>query len=232
MVLFYSGIGIHIGELVSGGERALAQATLYVIPSTIVIGYVCHFLFQWDIVQSLIFASMIGGETTAAVVIPLSKALGMDETTATFIAVESLINSIYSIVLFFAFLGVYQTGTVDIGMAISSIAAQFSVGIVLGVILSFVSLFALERFKDRTYTYVLTLGLLFLIYSLTNAAGGSGILAALIFGIFLGNYKSINESAHRELWNIDALVKQLSTFQGELSCIQMLFTTEEWTVFA
>ncbi len=223
MVLFYSGIGMNISELAASGGRAIIQATLYVIPSTVAIGCACHLLFQWDLVQSMIFASMIGGETTAAVVIPLSKALSLDETTTTFIALESLVNSIYSIVLFYTFLNIYQTGTVSVGSALSLVASQFAVGIVLGAVFSLASMFALEYFKEQTYTYVLTLGLLFLIYSVTNAAGGSGILAALIFGIFIGNYKPIHNAMHRDIWKIDNLVKQLTVFQGEVSFLLETF---------
>lgn len=223
MVLFYSGIGINIGAVVAGGGRALLQTTLYVIPSAIVIGYVGHLLFHWELIQSLIFGSMIGGETTAAVIIPLARSLNLEPKTTTFLALESVMNSIYSIVMFFTFLGIYQTGTADIMTAISSIASQFSIGIVVGGILSFALLFALEYFKERTYTYVLTLGFLFGTCSLSNAIGGSGILSALIFGITLGNYKIINNVMHREMLNIDTLQKQLTTFQGEITFLLETF---------
>src|SRR5436309_9266129 len=104
MVVFYSGMDTNIRTVVSGSGRILMQVTLYVIPSIIVIGVIQHFLLGWDLLQSLIFGSIIGGETTAAVVIPLSRSLKLRDKTITFVSVESTLNSIYSIVIFSAWL--------------------------------------------------------------------------------------------------------------------------------
>ena len=137
--------------------------------------------------SSSIFGSMVGGETTAAVVIPLSRSLKLGDKTTTFITIESVLNSIFSIVLFTAFLGTYQTGSPNISGAFTIIASRFSVGIVVGVVLSMAWIYLLNYIKEYKFTYVFTLGLLFTTYSASDALGGSGILSALIFGIMLGS---------------------------------------------
>jgi len=195
---------------------------MYVIPSTLVIGFLTSYLFHWPLIQALIFGSMIGGETTAAVVIPLSRSLKLGEKTTAFITLESVLNSIFSIVLFTAFLDTYQTGTPNVVGALTIIASKFSVGIIAGAILSLAWIYILHYFKDYKFTYVLTLGLLFATYSISFALGGSGILSCLIFGIVLGSYKFLNKLFKKQI-EIDRLQKQLGVFQGEIAFLLETF---------
>ena len=71
MVLFYGGLDTKFDAVIKGGGRAFIQVAIYVLTSTTIIGLLVNILIGWDILQSFIFASMVGGETTAAVVIPL-----------------------------------------------------------------------------------------------------------------------------------------------------------------
>jgi len=222
MVIFYGGMDTSIESILGGSGRVLVQVMMYVIPSTLVIGFLTSYLFHWPLIQALIFGSMIGGETTAAVVIPLSRSLKLGEKTTAFITLESVLNSIFSIVLFTAFLDTYQTGTPNVVGALTIIASKFSVGIVAGAILSLAWIYILHYFKDYKFTYVLTLGLLFATYSISFALGGSGILSCLIFGIVLGSYKFLNKLFKKQI-EIDRLQKQLGVFQGEIAFLLETF---------
>jgi potassium/hydrogen antiporter len=218
MVVFYSGMDTNIERVIFGGGRVLVQVALYVILSTVAIGLLTHFLLGWNLLEALIFGSIIGGETTAAVVIPLSRSLNLSDNTSTFITIESVLNSILSIVLFTAFIGTYLTGSPNITSAFTIIASNFSVGIVIGGVLALLWLVILNYFKDYKYTYVLTLALVFASYAISTVLGGSGILAALIFGLLLGGYKTLNGTLFRKNpVDIDHLQTQLKTFQGEIS---------------
>jgi len=216
MVLFYGGMDTKLASALAGGGRAFVQVIIYVGGSTFLIGLFVYFFLKWDIVQSYIFASMVGGETTAAVVIPLSRALKLPDVTVAFLTLESAMNSIFSIVLFFAFVGIYNTGTADLLSTVSKIAANFSVGIVLGLFFGVAGVLALHKFQKQKYTYVLTVGIIFLTYAVTEELGGSGELAVLIFGLILGNYYVLSSLTKTPL-NMDPLQKQLGTFQEEIS---------------
>ena len=216
MVLFYGGMDTGLGAALKGGGRALIQVFIYVIGSTIAIALLVSLLLGWDLLSSLIFASMVGGETTAAVVIPLSRSLKLPEVTVAFLTLESAMNSILSIILFFAFVGAYQTGAANWAGSFQTVASNFSVGIVLGAALSIAWVFILNRFQQRAYTYVLTLGLVFATYVISNQLGGSGELSVLIFGIILGNYKLLNGLGNWHL-SMDVLQRKLGLFQEEIS---------------
>ncbi|MDG7009047.1 MAG: cation:proton antiporter [Nitrososphaerota archaeon] len=217
MVLFYGGMDTGLGvALKGGGGRALIQVFIYMIGSTIAIALLVSLLLGWDLLSSFIFASMMGGETTAAVVIPLSRSLKLPEVTVAFLTLESTMSSILSIILFFAFVGAYQTGAANWAGSFQTVASNFSVGIVLGAALSIAWVFILNRFQQRAYTYVLTLGLVFATYVISNRLGGSGELSVLIFGIILGNYQLLNGLGNWHL-SMDVLQKKLGLFQEEIS---------------
>ena len=216
MVLFYGGLGLNFRSILANGGRAFIQTVIYVGLSMILIGLIGIFVLKWNILPSFIFASIIGGETTAAVVVPLSRSMKLSEGTITFLTMESAMNSIFSVVFFFAFVGVYNSGGNGWLSTIFSISAQFSIGIAVGAVLSLAWVFILDRFQKQRLTYVLTIGFVLITYSLSSVLGGNGILAALVFGIILGNYQLLNRFFRRKI-KMDSLEKQLEMFQEEIS---------------
>ncbi|MGO8806206.1 MAG: cation:proton antiporter [Candidatus Bathyarchaeia archaeon] len=216
MVLFYGGLGLNFSSVLANGGRAFIQTVIYVGFSMMLIGLIGIFILKWNVLSSFIFASIIGGETTAAVVVPLSRAMKLSEGAVTFLTLESAMNSILSVVFFFAFVGIYNNGGIGWVSIVSSISAQFLIGIAIGFVLSLPWVFLLYRFQKQGLTYVLTIGFVLITYSLSTVLGGNGILAVLIFGIILGNYHLLNRVFKRQI-NMDPLEKQLEVFQGEIS---------------
>jgi cell volume regulation protein A len=93
---------------------------------------------------------------------------------------------------------VFFTQEINIGLGIGNLVTTFSVGIVLGVALGFIWLFVMNRTQKEQFSYVLTLAVIFLVYSFTTlivgqAEGGeaAGAIACLMFGLVLGNGKKI-----------------------------------------
>lgn len=222
MILFYSGMDMKIREVIRGSPRTVLQVTIYVISSIFIIGLSMHFILKWELIPSLIFGSMVGGETASVVVIPLSRSLKLGQNTITFLTLESILNSIYSIVFYSAFLDLYKTGGTNWAAPIVTIGMNFTIGITLGVILSIVWMFTLKFFRDFKYTYVLTLGLVLITYAVTEELHGSGLVAVLIFGLFLGSSKTVL-SRLRQKFDIAELNAQFHKFQGEISFLMETF---------
>ena len=216
MVLFHGGLGLNFNSILANGGRAFVQTVIYVGLSMVFIGLIGIFILKWNVLSSFIFASIIGGETTAAVVVPLSRAMKLSEGAVAFLTMESAMNSILSVVFFFAFVGIYNNGGIGWVSIVSGISAQFLIGIAIGFVLSLPWVFFLYRFQKQGLTYVLTVGFVLITYSLSTVLGGNGILAVLIFGIILGNYHLLNRLFKRQI-SMDPLEKQLEMFQGEIS---------------
>ncbi|CUR52212.1 Na+/H+ exchanger [Nitrosotalea devaniterrae] len=222
MILFYSGMDMRIKEVIKGSPRTVVQVTIYVVSSIFLIGFSLHFILHWELIQSLIFGSIVGGETAAVVVIPLSRSLRLGQNTITFLTLESILNSIYSIVFYEAFVSLYKTGTSNWTLPVITIGTSFSIGIVVGISLSIVWMFVLKYVRNFKYTYVLSLGLLFFTYAITEVFHGSGLVAVLIFGLFLGSSKVIL-SRLRQKFDLVEMNDQFYKFQGEISFIMETF---------
>jgi cell volume regulation protein A len=222
MILFYSGMDMKIREVIKGSPRTIVQVTIYVVSSIFLIGFALHFILNWDLIQSLIFGAMVGGETASVVVIPLSRSLRLGQNTITFLTLESILNSIYSIVFYEAFVSLYKTGTNNWTIPLVTIGTSFSIGILVGVALSISWMFVLKFARNFKYTYVLSLGLLFTTYAVTEFLHGSGLVAVLIFGLFLGSSRTIL-SKLRQKFELVEMNSQFYKFQGEISFLMETF---------
>ena len=222
MVIFHGGLDLKARTLLKDGWRPFVQVAFYVSLSIIFATFLAHFVLHFNLVISLIFASIVGGETTTVVIIPLSRQLNIKDKTVMFLTFEAALNSIVLVVLFLTFVGLYQSGNANIYSTIDSLVSSFSIGIFIGLILSVIWIYLLNYLKNQNYTYVLTLGLLFLTYGITDKAGGSGYLAVIIFGIVFGNHRFISELFKRKI-KMDKLEKQIFNFQGEITFILKTF---------
>jgi len=105
---------------------------------------------------------------------------------------ESAINDILCIVLSLVIIEIIVLGgTVDVPTIARSLASRFSIGAMLGIVIGIGWLSMLKRIVKASYSYMLTLGIALLAYSLSEILGGSGALCSLLFGIMLGNEKEI-----------------------------------------
>ena len=75
MVLFYGGMDIKLKALFSTGGRAFVQTFIYVGLGVLGTTLFLHYILNWDFIDAMIFGTIVGGETTAAVIIPLSRSL-------------------------------------------------------------------------------------------------------------------------------------------------------------
>ena len=231
MVLFHAGLGLKTQSVIAIGGRVFIQTIIYTLISILAIGCLGYFVLKWDFLQAFIFAGIIGGEITAAVIVPLSYSMKLKEKTVTFLTIESAISSVFSVVIFATLIKIYQTGESSILDAVSNISLQFSAGILVGFLLSLVWVFILHRFQKHKFTHVLTIGLILITYSLTESVGGNGILAILVFGIIFGNYHLVNKILKTKI-NIDGIQQQLGVFYDEITfLLETLFFVSLGLIF-
>ncbi|MDR2707372.1 MAG: cation:proton antiporter, partial [Nitrososphaerota archaeon] len=232
MVLFYAGLGLKSQSVVSIGGRVVVQTTIYTLASIAAIGALGYFALGWDLLQSFIFASIIGGEITAAVIVPLSATMKLKEKTVAFLTMESALSSVFSVVIFSTLIDIHiNPNSSGLSSAVSGIAMQFSTGIVVGLVLSLLWVYILYRFQKHKFTHVLTIGLVLATYSITEVLSGSGILAVLVFGIVFGNYHLASKLLKVKM-NLDNLQSQLKGFYEEISfLLETLFFVSLGLIF-
>ncbi|MCL4343749.1 MAG: cation:proton antiporter [Nitrososphaerota archaeon] len=220
MIMFELGIMLNAKSMVSQGLRATVRTIIYVFLSVFLIYVIFRYALNWNSYSSLFLASIVGGETTTTIVPYIAKHIG-DERLFANITLESVLNSIFLIVIFYFVLGAYLTSTpLNIAGAeqlATSAVSQISIGFLVGIISGIVWVEFMKAFGKINYVYIATIGYVLLIYSMVTELGGSSILAVLMLGIILSNSKQIFEGIglKHEVESSDLMyIKQ---FQGEIS---------------
>jgi len=220
MVTFYSGLNLDVMDIITQSGKAFLQSFTYIIISVILIGIVAHILLGWRFLEAMIFSSMTGGEVTAAVVIPLAFNLGLDERVKALLTLETAISTILTIILFFTFLNQWLAGTTDIYTAVSTVVSNFTIALFIGGIASIITLKILHRFRRREYTYVLTIGILLLLYTVVKILGGNGELATLVLALLISNNRLLSRIVDiKPAYDISLMIYKLNEIQNEVSFI-------------
>lgn len=207
IILFDGGINIDIYQLFRGAPRGLLLTIsgfcLTVIATMlIIVGLSATIMPSIPIEQSVmigvILGAMVGG-TSSPIVIPLASRLkNLQEKTKMVTSIESVLTDPLCIVVVLAIVYMVSAGGLDFGLGARSLVSTFSVGIVLGLILGFAWLPIMHKVRKQQFSYVLTLAVVFLVYSLTvllvgeeTGGTGAGAIACLMFGLVLGNGKKV-----------------------------------------
>ena len=145
-----------------------------------------HFLAYLGWPSSLLLGSMVGC-TGASIVIPMVRQMKVSDRTRTVLILESALSGVFSIVVALAILEGIKIGTVSFVAIVGNVLASFFMALLIGVVGGLVWSGLLQRVRRRQNSMFLTPAFVFVLYGITQALGYSGAIAALAFGIVLGN---------------------------------------------
>ncbi len=192
-ILFDGGMTMNIYRVFSESPRAGVLATVGFASSATVTSLIMYFtvLSGDSPLYSILFGTILGG-SSSIIVMSLASRIKLNERSSTILSLESAINDILCIVLSLVIIEiVVLRGSVDLTTIAKSVTGRFSIGAMLGIVVGIGWLSILKRIAKTTYSYMLTLGIVLLSYSVSEFLGGSGALSSLLFGIMLGNEKKI-----------------------------------------
>ncbi len=181
MILFYGGLELKISNPLREIPRVLIQVNIYVLMGILTISSLTVLLLHWSIPIALLMGSIIGGETTAALIVPLTKIIKISEQTRAFLVLESTINSIYLIVFFFAFLSVIQGQNLAWLSLLIGIGTPILSGIVVGIAFGYAWRKISPAFSNFEFSYVLILVFVLGAFLVSGYFGG-GVVSSLVFG--------------------------------------------------
>jgi len=201
IILFDGGINTDLHQLFRGAPRGLLLVItgfcLSLLATMLVVVALSFFeILPIPLDQSVIIGVILGaivGGTSSPIVIPLASRLkNLQEKTKMVLSIESIITDPLCIVVVLAAILMISNPNANIGDGAKSIVSTFSVGAVVGVLIGLVWLPIMHRIRKEQFSYILTLAVVFLVYSVTESWwGGAGALSCLAFGLVLGNGKKI-----------------------------------------
>jgi len=189
MIMFDGGLGLNYDQVLGSLTKTMLHTIVAFALSIMITTAIGFLLMGWDFPTSLLLGAILGG-TSGAVVIPLVNRLRVSPKTRVLLTIESALTDVIVIVMAMSIILLMQSNTGDLGPTVQGLAAAFFVSFMIGLIFGIFWLRILAKLQGQPFSYMVTIAVLFIMYALTDilvGQSGVGAIAALIFGLVLGN---------------------------------------------
>jgi len=163
-------------------------AVVLVLVTTVTVGFVAHWLVPGLPLPSALVLGAVVAPPDAVAAVSIGRRLGLPRRIMTILTGESLVNDATALTAF----KVAIAAAVGVGMSWGSALLTFLVASAGGVIVGFVLGWLVHEIRMRLADSVLesALGMVvpFAAYLLAEAVHGSGVLAVVMAGLYLGHF--------------------------------------------
>jgi len=189
VVLLDSGFSFNIFQVFKRFPKAFMFTIIISVLTTSIIGSMLFFFFEWELLHALLLGLIASGTTTVTAMALLSRLL-INKKTKELLFLETVINDFTLIFGASIIILIIKKQQISVEIFTSTISS-ISIGFFLGIIFGFLWVRLLKKIESRKLNYISTLGVLFLLYGITQSLKGEGLIAALIFSLIIGNYPII-----------------------------------------
>ncbi len=185
LILFEGGLELRLNEVIRNLPGALLLAIVCFALSVWLVAVAAHYLLHFGWIDCLLIGAALGS-TSGSVVLPALQQMDTPEYLKVTLTLESSLGEILAVL------------TVGVLVTISGREALFSglvvgfsrhviVDVVLGIGAGLLWRKLLPFVAQQQFANALNLGVVLAVFSIGRLAGGSGLLAELIFGLTLAN---------------------------------------------
>jgi NhaP-type Na+/H+ or K+/H+ antiporter len=186
VILFQSGLDLRLTILLNAMRGAVMLTTVNFLVTMGVVGAVTQLLTGIGWTNGLILGAILGG-TSSAVVIPMLEYLGMRKETKTALYLESALSDVLCIVVVIALIESQKLGGINVGLIGGKIISSFLLAALIGIVGAFGWSIILNKVRRLQNSIFTTPAFVFIIFGISEMLGFSGAIAALAFGITIGN---------------------------------------------
>ncbi|MGB2582080.1 MAG: cation:proton antiporter [Thermoplasmata archaeon] len=192
IILFDGGLSLDIRSVWVSMKFSVFLAVMNFILLAAAVSISLHYIMGIDFLVALTLGSIVGG-TTGAVVIPIARKMRIAERTKTMLIMESVMTDVLVIVATLSLISIVKLDEFSVWDVIYELSVKFLVGGAVGFAAGVAWLFVLEKLRNQPLSYMVTIAALFMVAGIVSAVGSSGAVAALAFGLAMGNRKFIKK---------------------------------------
>ena len=186
IIMFDGGLNLDIKHVIKTAHFSVTLAILGFILSVVIITLAAHYALEWLWLESILLGSIVGG-SSSAIVFGLVRNIKISEETKSMLSFESALTDILATIVAFILFEAVLAGYFDLQTLQETLGRAIVVGLVLGFGVGIPWMYVSTKLGNAQHAYMLTLGILFVLFFLANSFGESGALTALVFGLMLGN---------------------------------------------
>lgn len=202
IIMFDGGLNLDIKNMIRTAHFAFTLALLGFILSVVLVTIGAHYVLDWFWLDSILLGSIVGG-SSSAIVFGLVRNIRISEDAKSMLSFESALTDILSTIVAFIMFEAILAGSFDLQTLEDTLGRAIVVGLVLGFGVGIPWMYVSTKLANAQHGYMLTLGVLFVLFFLANSFGESGALTALIFGLMLGNKAHLSKILRFKLPKID-----------------------------
>ena len=185
IIMFDGGLNLHLGKVVKTAHFSIILVIVGFAVSVGIVGSFAHYGLGWEWIDSILLGSIVGG-SSSIIVFGLVKKLHISEEAKSMLNFESALTDIFAVIVAFVLFEAVLSGEFSLDLLGVTIGKAVMVGLVLGFGVGIPWMFIISKLKNAQHSYMLTIGMLFMLFFLATSFGESGALTALVFGLMLG----------------------------------------------
>jgi len=202
IIMFDGGLHLDIKHIVKTAHFSVTLAVLGFILSVVIITLATHYALGWQWLESILLATIVGG-SSSAIVFGLVRNIKISEEVKSMLSFESALTDILAMIVAFILFEAVLIGHFDLQTIQETLGRAVVVGLVLGFGVGIPWMYVSTKLGNAQHAYMLTLGILFVLFFLANSFGESGALTALVFGLMLGNKRHLSRILRFKLPKIE-----------------------------
>lgn len=185
LILFQAGYELHLRDALRHFPAAALFGFLGYGLSFAAVSCVVLWVMKMPLHQALLLGGVFGC-TSSTMVIPVLQQLEIRGPVTVVLILEAALGDIVSVISVGSLLDMPQGDTLVAGL-ITGLLVRTGVAILSAIVAGILWSRARSWFTADRFGSVLNIGGILLVYALVSIAGGSGLLAVLVFGLTLAN---------------------------------------------
>ena len=186
IIMFDGGLNLDLRNMVKTAHFAILLAVLGFIVSVVIVTMLAHYGLGWEWFDSILLGSIVGG-SSSIVVFGLVRQIRVSEETRSMLSFDSALTDVLATIVAFIMFEAVLSGYFDLELLGVTFGKAVAVGLLLGLGVGIPWMFVTTKLANAQHSYMLTLGILFVLFFMARSFGESGALTALVFGLMLGN---------------------------------------------